>query len=36
VYIPGGARYIQRMDFDCLSLDRGYASIYVDANINGP
>jgi hypothetical protein len=36
VYIPGGARNIQRMDFDCLSIDRGYAIIDVDANISGP
>ena len=36
VYIPGGARNIQRMDFNCLSIDRGSAIIHVDANIIEP
>jgi hypothetical protein len=36
VYLPGGARNIQRMDFDCLSVDRGYAIVGVDANVIGP
>jgi hypothetical protein len=33
VYLPGGIRNVQRMDFDCLSVDRGHAIVSVDANI---
>lgn len=33
VYLPGGARDIQRIDFYCLSIDRGRAIIEVDANV---
>jgi len=33
VYMPGGARNIQRMDFDCLSVDRGRAIVDVAANL---
>jgi hypothetical protein len=33
LYLPGNARTIQRMDFDCLSIDRGRAIINV--NVNG-
>jgi hypothetical protein len=36
VYLPDGARRIQRIDFDCLSVDRGYAIVDVDANVIGP
>ena len=36
VYLPGGVRNIQRMDFDCLSVDRGRAIVNVDANVTGP
>jgi hypothetical protein len=32
-YLPGGARNIQRMDFDCLSVDRGRAIVDVAANL---
>lgn len=33
VYLPGGARNIRRMDFDCLSIDRGRAIIDVEADL---
>ena len=36
VYLPGGARNIQRIDFDCLSIDRGYAYVRLDANVIVP
>ena len=32
-YLPGGTRNIQRIDFDCLSVDRGHAIVDVDANV---
>jgi hypothetical protein len=36
VYMPGGVRNIQRIDFNCLSADRGRAIVTVDANLTGP
>lgn len=36
VYVPGGARNIQRVDFNCLSVDRGRAIVDVAANLTGP
>jgi hypothetical protein len=33
VYLPGGVRDIQRIDFNCLSIDRGRAIIDVNANV---
>ena len=36
IYVPGGARNIQRVDFDCLPVDRGRAIIAVAANVPGP
>ena len=33
VYVPGGARNIQRIDFNCLSVDRGRATVAVAANL---
>ena len=33
VYLPGGVRDIRRIDFNCLSIDRGRAIIDVDANV---
>lgn len=33
VYLPGGIRDIARIDFNCLSIDRGRAIIDIDANV---
>lgn len=33
VYLPGGVRDIARIDFNCLSIDRGRAIIDIDANV---
>lgn len=33
VYLPGGVRDIQRIDFSCMSIDRGRAIITVKANV---
>lgn len=32
-WLPGGARNIRRMDFDCYAIDRGRAVLNVTANI---
>ena len=33
LWLPGGARTVRHMDFDCYSLDRGRAIINVAANM---
>jgi len=33
VYLPGGVRDIRRIDFNCLSIDRGRAIIDVEVNV---
>lgn len=33
VYLPGGVRDIRRIEFNCLSVDRGRASIEIEANV---
>ena len=33
VYLPGGVRDIARIDFNCLSIDRGRAIIAIGANV---
>lgn len=33
VYLPGGVRDVRRIDFNCLSIDRGRAIIVVQANV---
>jgi hypothetical protein len=33
VYLPGGVRDIARIDFNCLSIDRGRAIIALEANV---
>ena len=33
MWLPGGARNVRHMDFDCYSVDRGRATINVAANI---
>ena len=33
VYLPGGVRDVRRIDFSCLSIDRGRAIITVQANV---
>lgn len=32
VYLPGGVRDVRRIDFNCVSIDRGRAIIVVQAN----
>jgi hypothetical protein len=35
IYVPGGVRNIRRMDFDCLSVDRGRAIVDIAADVPG-
>lgn len=32
-WLPGGARNVRHMDFDCFAMDRGRAVLNVDANM---
>ena len=36
VYLPGGTRNVKRIDFACLSADKGRAILDIAANMTGP